>query len=107
MFPYVDDFLLFAAKEEEVLTLHQRLASLLDRLGVLRHPANGLWMPAQVGHKMGIDVDTTSSYLYAMELKLPKITRQARQLIGRATRDVRWLPVKELQSLAGKAQYLF
>jgi hypothetical protein len=39
--PYVDDFLLFASTEEEALTLRHRLAQLLDRLGLLRHPTKG------------------------------------------------------------------
>jgi hypothetical protein len=57
---YVDDFLLFAATEEEALTLRQRLASLMNRLGLLRHPTKGLWEPAQVVHHLGIDIGTLS-----------------------------------------------
>jgi hypothetical protein len=53
--PYVDDFLLFALKEEEAPTLRHRLAQLLDRLGLLRHPTEGFWTLAQVGHHMDID----------------------------------------------------
>jgi hypothetical protein len=56
--PYVDDFLLFASTEEEALTLRHRMAQLLDRLGLLRHPTKGFWTPAQVGHHLGIDIDT-------------------------------------------------
>ena len=105
--PYVDDFLLFASTEAEALTLRHRLSQLLDRLGLLRHPTKGFWTPAQVGHHLGIDIDTASGYFYAPEQKLHKIAQQARHLIGRATRNARWLPVKDLQSLAGQAQYLF
>eukprot|EP00873_Tetraselmis_striata_P010958 jgi/Tetstr1/431222/TSEL_020934.t1 len=32
-------------------------------------------------------------------------SRQAKQLLQRAARDVRWLPVQELQSLSGRALY--
>jgi hypothetical protein len=39
--PYVADFLHFASTEKEALTLRQRLAQLLDRLGLLRHPTKG------------------------------------------------------------------
>jgi hypothetical protein len=38
---------------------------------------------------------------------LQKLTKQARHLLQRATRNSRWLPVKELQSFDGQAQYLF
>jgi hypothetical protein len=79
----------------------------MDRLGLFRHPIKGLRTPAQVGHHLGIDIDTSSSYFNALESKVAEIAKQAKQLIGRATRNVRWLPVKDLQSLAGEAQYIF
>eukprot|EP00873_Tetraselmis_striata_P024519 jgi/Tetstr1/444783/TSEL_032631.t1 len=50
---------------EQALHLRQRLASLLDALGLQRNPTKGFWEPCQ------------------------------------------WFPVRELQSLAGQAQYLF
>jgi hypothetical protein len=56
---------------------------------------------------MGIDIDTASGYFYAPEQKLNKIAQHARHPIGRATRNARWLPVKDLPSLVGQAQYLF
>jgi hypothetical protein len=83
------------------------LAQLLDRLGLLCHPTKGFWAPARVGHHLGIDIDTSSGYFYAPEQKLTKIAQHARHLIGTATRNARWLPVKDLQSLAGQAKYLF
>jgi hypothetical protein len=67
VFPYVDDFLLFSATEEEVLTLSQRLASLMDRLGLLHHPTKSFWTPTQVGHHMKIDIDTTRANLLTHE----------------------------------------
>eukprot|EP00873_Tetraselmis_striata_P008905 jgi/Tetstr1/429169/TSEL_019122.t1 len=40
IFPYVDDFLMFASSSEpETLELRQRVADLLDNLGLLRNPA--------------------------------------------------------------------
>jgi hypothetical protein len=56
---------------------------------------------------MGIDINTASCYFYAPEQKLTKIAQHAKHFIGKATRNARWLPVKDLLSLAGKAQYLF
>eukprot|EP00873_Tetraselmis_striata_P025566 jgi/Tetstr1/445830/TSEL_033471.t1 len=76
--PYVDDFLMFASSEPEALELRQRVADLLDSLG----------LPAQPRQRA-------------------RLARQAKQLLQRAARDTRWLPVRELQSLAGRAQYLF
>jgi hypothetical protein len=90
-----------------MLTLRQRLANLLDGLGLPRHPTKGLWPPSQVGHHIGIDMDTTSGYVYAPESKLVKIAQQAKQLVGRATRNARLLPVEDRQSLSGPARCLF
>eukprot|EP00873_Tetraselmis_striata_P022200 jgi/Tetstr1/442464/TSEL_003210.t1 len=38
---------------------------------------------------------------------LPRLARQPKQRPQRAARDARWLPVRELQSLAGRAQYMY
>eukprot|EP00873_Tetraselmis_striata_P004011 jgi/Tetstr1/424275/TSEL_014843.t1 len=43
--PYVDDFLLFASSEPETQELRQRVADLMDSLGLLRNPAKGLREP--------------------------------------------------------------
>eukprot|EP00873_Tetraselmis_striata_P033015 jgi/Tetstr1/453279/TSEL_003961.t1 len=82
-------------------------ASLLDSLGMHRNPAKGLWEPVQYGQHLGVDIDTASGYFYAPVDKLQRLARQAKQLMQRAARDARWLPVRELQSFVGRAQYLF
>eukprot|EP00873_Tetraselmis_striata_P012338 jgi/Tetstr1/432602/TSEL_021972.t1 len=105
--PYVDDFLLFSASMEQALHLRQRLASLLDAWGLQRNPTKGFWEPCQFGRHMGVDIDSASGMLYAPADKLNRLSRQATRLIGRATRNARWLPLRELLSLAGQAQYLF
>jgi hypothetical protein len=58
--PYVDDFLLFASTKEKALTFRHRVAQLLDRLGLLRNPTKGFWTHAQVGHHLGVDMNTAS-----------------------------------------------
>jgi hypothetical protein len=69
---------MFASAEEEALALRQRLAKLLDRLGLLRHQTKGFWTPSQVGQHQGIDIDIARSYFYVPETKLTKIAQQAR-----------------------------
>eukprot|EP00873_Tetraselmis_striata_P005471 jgi/Tetstr1/425735/TSEL_016155.t1 len=81
MLPYVDDFLTFASSEPEALELRLRVADLLDILSMQRNPAKALWEP--------------------------RLARQAKQVLQRAARDARWLPVRELQSLAKRAQCLY
>jgi hypothetical protein len=56
---------------------------------------------------MGIGIDTPTNHFFAPATKLQKLAMQARQLLERATRTSIWLTVKELQSFAGQAQYLF
>jgi hypothetical protein len=56
---------------------------------------------------MGIDIDTAKGYFFAPTEKLQKLAKQARHLLQRATRNNKWLPVKELQTFVGHAQYLF
>jgi hypothetical protein len=101
----VDDFLLFAATCALALALRQRVDRLLAILGLLRHPSTVFWEPTQYGHHLGIDIDTTIGHFFAPAEKLQKLAKQARHLLQRATRNNRWLPVKELQSFDG--QYLF
>eukprot|EP00873_Tetraselmis_striata_P037817 jgi/Tetstr1/458081/TSEL_044588.t1 len=106
--PYVDDFLLFASSEPEALELRKRVADLLDSLGMQRNPAKGLWEPVQYGQHLGVDIDTATGYFHAMADKLQRLARQAKQLLQRAARDARWLlSMRELQSLAGRAQYMY
>eukprot|EP00873_Tetraselmis_striata_P012255 jgi/Tetstr1/432519/TSEL_021892.t1 len=105
--PYVDDFLLFASSEPEALELRQCVADLLDSLGLQRNPAKGLWEPVQYGQHLGVDIDTATGYFYAPVDKPQRLARQAKQLLQRAARNARWLPVRELQSLARRAQYFF
>jgi hypothetical protein len=54
-----------------------------------------------------VGIDITLGYFYAPEQKLTKIAQKAKHLIGRATRNARWLPVKDLQSLEDHVHYLF
>jgi hypothetical protein len=57
---------------------------------------------------LGIDIDIDTCYCFAPVEKLQKLAKQARHLLQRSsTRNNRWLPVKELQSFASHAQYLF
>eukprot|EP00873_Tetraselmis_striata_P018381 jgi/Tetstr1/438645/TSEL_027196.t1 len=65
---------------EQALHLRQRLASLLDALGLQRNPTKGFWEPCQFGRRMGVDIDSASGMLYAPADKL------ADRLSGQATR---------------------
>jgi hypothetical protein len=59
---------------------------------------------------MGTNIDTWAAtwYFFAPIDKVLRIITQARHLIGRATKNLRWLPLlRDLKSLAGHIQYMF
>eukprot|EP00873_Tetraselmis_striata_P017703 jgi/Tetstr1/437967/TSEL_026597.t1 len=74
----------------QALHLRQRLASLLDALGLQRHPTKGFWEPRQFGRHLGVDIDSASGMFYAPADKLDGLFRQATRLIGRAMRNARF-----------------
>eukprot|EP00873_Tetraselmis_striata_P035353 jgi/Tetstr1/455617/TSEL_042429.t1 len=45
--------------------------------------------------------------VYAPEIELPKLSQQAKHLLQRAVRNTQRLPVRELQSMAGRARYMY
>jgi hypothetical protein len=47
LLPYMDDFLFFADDRDAALQLRDRVACLLDRLGLGRNPKKGHWGPTQ------------------------------------------------------------
>jgi hypothetical protein len=73
--PYVDDFLLFAATRALALALRQRVDRLLTNLGLFRHPSKGSWEPTQYGHHLGIDIDTSTCYFFAVASKLLELAK--------------------------------
>jgi hypothetical protein len=79
----------FASSKEESLQVRHRLDKLLGRLGLFRHPTKGLWEQTKFGHHLGVSIDSTTWYFFAPADKLLKISKQARHLIGRATRNSR------------------
>eukprot|EP00873_Tetraselmis_striata_P003114 jgi/Tetstr1/423378/TSEL_014065.t1 len=73
-----------------------------------RNPTKGFREPCQFGRHPGVDIDSASGMFYAPDdnLRVDRLSRHATRL-GRATRNARWLPVRESQSLAGQTQYPF
>ena len=105
--PYVDDFLFIAHSLAAALRLRTRVEALLSALGMSRNPKKGQWEPTQDIIHLGMRVDLAAGKFYAPEEKLASIAALAKSMLGRAARSRRWLPVKELAALAGKAQFLY
>eukprot|EP00873_Tetraselmis_striata_P041971 jgi/Tetstr1/462235/TSEL_000634.t1 len=66
--PYVDHFLLFASSEPEALELRQRVANLLDSLGLPRHPAKGQWEPSLAWRAQYMYLAIPAARFYLREL---------------------------------------
>eukprot|EP00873_Tetraselmis_striata_P001682 jgi/Tetstr1/421946/TSEL_012845.t1 len=79
--PYVDDFLLFALSEPEALELRQRVADLLDSLGMLRNPAKGLWEPVEMGQHLG-SLAGRAQYLYLANPAARFYLRELHDVVG-------------------------
>jgi hypothetical protein len=99
--PYVDGFLLFTFFAQAAIHVSERLVM----LGLLRHPNKLLWEPTHFGHHLDINIYSAMGYFFAPADKLQNISTHARHMIGRANRNSRWLPVRDLQFLAWQAQY--
>eukprot|EP00873_Tetraselmis_striata_P017973 jgi/Tetstr1/438237/TSEL_002889.t1 len=68
-----DDFLLFLASMEQALHLRQRLASLLDALGLQRNPTKGFLGALPIRGAPGVDIDSGSGMFYAPADKLDRL----------------------------------
>jgi hypothetical protein len=67
----MDDFLFFADGIGVALQFDDRVASLLDRLGLGSNPKKDHWEPSQICGHLGPWIDTTTSTFQAPTSKLP------------------------------------
>jgi hypothetical protein len=98
--------LIFRRHHDTALQLRDRVAALLDRLGLRRNPSKGHWEPTQIYEHLGLQIGTTTSTFRAPPSKLHAIATLSPALVQRSTKDNRWLPARQIAVLAGKAQHL-
>jgi hypothetical protein len=106
LLPFVDDFALFAKSFDAAMELKEVTFSLLGDLGLNIHPTKGYHTAVQVGDHLGMTLDLEKSEFRAPQAKLKSIAALAKELLVRSSKNKRWVPVKSLASLAGKAQFL-
>jgi hypothetical protein len=106
LLPFVDDFALFEVSYDETLNLKAYTFSLLTGLGLKIHPTKGHFDPILIGEHLGMIIDMKVEQILAPEAKLKQIAVLAKTLLRRAAAHKRWVNVKTLASLAGKAQFL-
>ena len=80
--------------------------ALLTDMGLYIHPTKGYHTAIQVGDHLGMTLDLKKNEFRAPQAKLSNIAALAKQLLVKSAKIKRWVPVKSLASLAGKAQFL-
>jgi hypothetical protein len=98
----MDDFLIVAEGRDATPRLRDRVACVLDRLGLGCNPKKGHWEPTQICEHLGLHIDTITSTFRAPASKLHAIATLSRTMLQRSARDARWLPARRLAVLAGK-----
>ena len=102
--PYVDDFLCIASTRSEMLRCRERVAYVLDRLGLTRHPEKGFWEPTQRLEHLGLDVDTADGLFRVPPAKLSGLMQQAGALLAHSAARRRLVSVRTLAGFVGYAQ---
>jgi hypothetical protein len=85
LLPCMDVFLFFVDNNDAALQVRDRVAALLDRLGVGRNPKKGHGEPTQICEHLGLEIDTTTSTFRAPPSKLYAIATLSRALLQRST----------------------
>ncbi len=94
---------MFAEDYDKTLLLATTTFALLDNLGIKGHPTKGHFLPALVGDHLGMTLDFAKGEFRAPIAKLKNIAVLEKTLLCRVAARKRWVSVKALVSLAGKA----
>jgi hypothetical protein len=80
---------------------------MLNTHGVQCNPVKGIWKPMQVRDHLDLTIDLVKGGFKAPSDKLHALAPQEWGLLCRGARYRRWLPVPQLASFAGRAQFLY
>jgi hypothetical protein len=81
----MDNYLFFVGNIDATLKFRERVASLLNRLGLGRNPKQSQWEPTQICEHVSLEIDTNTSTLLAPPPKLLAISTMFRTLLRRKT----------------------
>ena len=84
-----------------------RVATLLHRLGIRRHPEKGHWEPSQVIDHLGLQVDSLRGLFLVTPPRVEKIRAQAAALLAQATSRARVVPTRSVASFTGLCQSVY
>ena len=106
LLPFVDDFAVFATGFDETMRHKDETCALVNSLGLNIHSTKGYHTATQVGEHLGMEMDIEQGVFRAPVKKLKDISVIAKNILCTATANKRWVHVKALASLAGKAKFL-
>ena len=105
--PYMDDFLVLTSSYAEALQARSYVQAVLDVLGLRRHPGKGEWEPVQTLKHLGLGIDTKKGIFFVTPDRLQKMKALAKEILGRAARNARRVPVRLLASFSGLTQSFY
>lgn len=105
--PFVDDFLVVCSDKEQALQQRAFIEDLLQRLGLSRALDKAQWEPVQTLQHLGLIVDTRLGQFRAPQAKLSTLSELSKKILRLSAQQARWVPVRLLAQLAGKAQFLY
>ena len=106
LLPFVDNFAVFANGFNETLRHKNETFDLENSLGLNIHPTKGYHTATEVGEHQGMEMDFEKVVFRAPVKKLRDISMFSKNMLCTAAKNKRWVPVKALASLAGKAQFM-
>jgi hypothetical protein len=103
----MDDFLVVCRTHQEALLARAQVENVLEELGLKRHPDKGQWEISQQILHLGMEIDLKAGKFRAPQSRLEQINRQSATLIGRALRNRRLIPARQLAKFTGLCQFLY
>ena len=94
---------MFAHGYDNTLARKERTFKMLSDVGLKVHPTKGYFLPTQVGEHLSMVLDNVLGEFRAPTAKLKSIASLSKSLLCKASANKRWVSVKALASLAGKA----
>ncbi len=91
---------------DEIVKVKVYPFTLLTGLSLKIYPTKGYFDPILIGEHMGMIIDMKVGQFVASTAKLKQIAVLAKTLLCRAAAHKRWVGVKTLASLAGKAHLM-
>jgi hypothetical protein len=103
----MDDILVVCPSYRKAVLARAQVEEVLLDLGLSRHPDKGQWEISQKILHLGMEIDLKEGKFRAPEGRMVQLNRQSASLIGRALRNRRLIPARQLARFTGLCQFLY